>query len=80
MLFFVISDSTTSREKYEQILIQLVLPNYHENSVKLLRNNNPKGRWIGCLSKCLDWPIRSPDLTICEFILTALFKGSSYHP
>lgn len=51
---------------------------HYANPVKQLLNEHLRGRWIGRGSDFLDWPPRSPDLTVCDFFLWGYLKEHVY--
>jgi hypothetical protein len=71
----------TVPEMNQAIFQQDGAPPHFANPVKhpaRLLNGNLHGRWIGRGSDFLDWPTRSPDLTVCDFFLWGYLKEQVY--
>lgn len=68
----------TVPEMNQAIFQQDGAPPHFANPVKQLLNGNLRGRWIGRGSDFLDWPPRSPDLTVCDFFLWGYLKEQVY--
>lgn len=52
-------------------------PHFATKNIDLL-NENLANRWIGRGSNLIEWPPRSPDLTICDYFLWGYLKEKVY--
>ncbi|OZI14484.1 hypothetical protein CE195_08405 [Sodalis-like symbiont of Philaenus spumarius] len=53
-------------------------PPHYANVAKAVLDQNLPNRWIGRGSSFMDWPPRSPDLTVCDFFLWGFLKEKVY--
>ena len=51
---------------------------HYANVAKAVLDKNLPNRWIGRGSSFMDWPRRSPDLTVCDFFLGGFLKDKVY--
>lgn len=53
-------------------------PAHFANRIKNILNDQLDRRWIGRGSHLLEWPARSPDLTVCDYFLWGHLKEKVY--
>uniref|UniRef100_A0A0K0EGZ1 DDE_3 domain-containing protein n=1 Tax=Strongyloides stercoralis TaxID=6248 RepID=A0A0K0EGZ1_STRER len=53
-------------------------PAHFARRIRGILNENLENRWIGRGSHLIEWPSRSPDLTVCDYFLWGYLKNNVY--